>query len=153
MPETTPHSPPIATPESARSTRNTVSVGAKPKAISIAEKIRMLAIRAGLRPYLSAKRPNSNEQMTRSPSVRVMPQLMVVMDAPNSRAMSPITKIMMKKSNASIVQPKKQARTTWYCCALPYMVSSGRSWMLLRRVCTAGTARNLPPRCAEAKNI
>ena len=54
----TPHSPPIAMPNMARSTSRTVRLGAKPDANSMNEYNRMLTIKVGRRPQRSAARPN-----------------------------------------------------------------------------------------------
>ncbi len=56
----TPHSPPIATPYSARRMISTVRLGAKPDANSSTEYRRMSTIKVGRRPQRSAARPNRN---------------------------------------------------------------------------------------------
>ncbi len=80
-------------------------VGANPEAHSSTENVSTLAMRTGLRPKRSAKRPNSSAPTTRKANVSVIAQLTTVTVEPNSLAMSPMTNSRLKKSKASSVQP------------------------------------------------
>src|SRR5580704_389954 len=110
----TPHSPPIAMPNMARSTSRTVRLGAKPDANSMNEYNRTLTIKVGRRPQRSAARPNKYAPTGRIASVNKMAKVTSVICVPNSAAMSLRTKTRRKKSKASSVQPRKVAATTCF---------------------------------------
>jgi len=111
----TPHSPPIAMPNMARSTSRTVRLGAKPDANSMNEYNRTLTIKVGRRPQRSAARPNKYAPTGRIANVSKMANVTSVIWVLNSCAMSLSTNTSRKKSKASRVHPKKQAATTCLC--------------------------------------
>ena len=84
----TPHSPPIAMPNMARSTSRTVRLGAKPDANSINEYNRTLTIKVGRRPQRSAARPNKYAPTGRIANVSKMANVTSVIWVLNSCAMS-----------------------------------------------------------------
>ena len=85
---------------------NTVRLGAKPDANSRIEYSRTSIINVGRRPKRSAMRPKIQAPRARIANVSVIAQVTAVMLVPNSLAMSVSTNTMMKKSNASNVQPR-----------------------------------------------
>ena len=66
----------------------------------------MFAISVGRRPKRSASRPKMKAPSARSSSVSVIAQVIGVMSVPKEAATLRSTKIRMKKSNASSVQPR-----------------------------------------------
>ena len=113
--EPMPHSPPMAMPNKARTSRSVVIVGANPDAISSSEYARMFHVSVGLRPNRSASRPNRNAPTGRMPSVKRTAVETTCMLECRSAAMSLNIKTMRKKSNASSVQPRYAAITTLRC--------------------------------------
>src|ERR1700730_2399295 len=83
----TPHSPPIAMPNMARSTSRTVRLGAKPDANSMNEYNRMLTIRVGRRPQRAHARPNKYAPTGRIANVSKMANVTSVIWVLNSCAM------------------------------------------------------------------
>ena len=102
----TPHSPPIAIPNRARSTSRVVRLGEKPDSNSSSEKHAMLTISVGRRPYLSASQPKINAPTGRITRVSIMPKATAGIFVLNSAAISFNTNTIRKKSNASRVQPR-----------------------------------------------
>src|SRR5580692_5146180 len=111
----TPHSPPMATPYSARRMINTVRLGAKPDANSRIEYSRMSTIKVGRRPQRSAARPKMKAPIGRIASVSRIAHVTVEISVWNSAAMSFSTNTSRKKSNASSDHPRKLAATTCFC--------------------------------------
>ena len=145
----TPHSPPIATPYSARNMISTVRLGAKPDANSRIEYKRMSTIRVGRRPQRSAARPKMKAPIGRIASVSRIASVTFEMSVWNSAAISFSTNTSRKKSKASSDHPRKLAATTCFCSlvqpdsaaiAMRYASSEGktsdvseRSWIVVWR--------------------
>jgi hypothetical protein len=111
----TPHSPPIAMPNRARSTRKTVSEGASADANSITEYSSTHAINTGRRPMRSAHRPKRKAPSGRIASVRKIAYVTLLTSVPKSPAMRSSANTTRKKSNASNIQPRKAASTARRC--------------------------------------
>ena len=103
----------MAMPNSVRMTRKEVKLQAKPLAASNSEYSNTTSIKIGLRPYLSARRPKMNAPTARVASVSVIAKVIDVMETPKVLATSLKVKIRIKKSNASRVQLRKAAMTTF----------------------------------------
>ncbi len=93
-------------PNSARSTRNTASVGANAEANSSREYSSTLAISAPRRPNRSAIRPNSSAPIGRIAIVTKIASVTLAILAWKSPAMEVSTNTTRKKSNASSIQPR-----------------------------------------------
>ena len=119
----TPHSPPMATPNSARQMRKLCSVGAKADANSKTEKDTTLSISVGRRPYRSAIAPNRRAPAGRITSVQKIASATCFTPAWKSTAIAFRQKVSRKKSKASSVQPRKQAENVLRCTRVSARIS------------------------------
>src|SRR4051812_4056188 len=84
----------------------------------------MLSMRMGLRPYLSASMPKKNAPMKRIAKVRNSAFETAGTSVWNSLAISVSRNVSRKKSKASSVHPRNEARTVFFCSAVRFKASS-----------------------------